>query len=209
MSQHLTFGHLRIAFDDRVLRPREWTTAQSEWTAELSRTAPDGPVLELCAGAGQIGLLAIADSARRLVCVDANVTACEFARVNAAAAGVADRVEVRHGRLQEALAPGELFPLVIADPPWVPRDETGRFPEDPLTAIDGGAEGLDVARACLVVIAGHLAPGGSALLQLGTAEQAASLADEGPLSDGGLVVTEVREHERGVLVRIDRASWDG
>src|SRR5687767_5300925 len=155
MSEHLTFGRLRIAFDDRVLRPRPWTTAQSAWAAELLASVPDGPVLELCAGAGHIGLLAVVDSGRRLVCVDANPVACEFARANAEAAGVADSVEVRQARLQDALAPDEVFPLVIADPPWVPRAETSRFPEDPLSAIDGGADGLDIARACIDVIAGH------------------------------------------------------
>ena len=206
MTEHLTFGSLRIAFDDRVLRPREWTTAQSEWAAELLATAPDGPVLELCAGAGQIGLLAVVGSGRRLVCVDANEVACDFARANAAAAGVAERVEVRHARLQEALSPDELFPLVIADPPWVPREETGRFPEDPLIAIDGGPDGLDLARACLDVIDAHLTPGGSALLQVGTAAQAATLATERPLAGGELAVVEVREHECGALVRIDRGS---
>ena len=209
MTEHLTFGSLRIAFDDRVLRPREWTTAQSEWAAELLATAPDGPVLELCAGAGQIGLLAVVGSGRRLVCVDANEVACDFARANAAAAGVAERVEVRHARLQEALSPEELFPLVIADPPWVPRGETGRFPEDPLIAIDGGPDGLDLARACLDVIDAHLTPGGSALLQVGTAAQAATLATERPLAGGELAVVEVREHERGALVRIDRSVSGG
>jgi methylase of polypeptide subunit release factors len=206
MTEHLSFGTLRIAFDDRVLRPREWTTAQSRWAAELADTAPEGRVLELCAGAGQIGLLAVVGSGRSLVCVDANEVACEFVRMNAAVAGIADRVEVRHGRLQEAVAADELFPIVIADPPWVPGAETGRFPEDPLLAIDGGDDGLEIARACLVVIADHLAPRGSALLQLGTAEQAAALSTEQPLAGGDLVVSEVRQHERGVLVRIDRVS---
>ena len=204
MSEHLTFGSLRIAFDDRVLRPRPWTTAQSAWAAELLASVPAGPVLELCAGAGHIGLLAVVGSGRRLVCVDANPVACEFARANAETAGVADSVEVRNARLQDALSPDEVFPLVIADPPWVPQAETGRFPEDPLSAIDGGADGLDIARACLQVIAAHLVPGGSAVLQLGTVAQASTLAAERPLADGDLSVVEVREHERGVLVRIDR-----
>ena len=149
MTDTLAFGPLTIAFDDRVLRPREWTAAQSEWAAELMRTAPDGPVLELCAGAGHIGLLAVAASDRRLVCVDASAVACDFARDNARDAGMSDRVEVREARLETALTDDELFPVVIADPPWVPRSETGRFPEDPLSAIDGGDDGLDVARACL------------------------------------------------------------
>ena len=55
----MTFGDLEIAYDDRVLTPRPWTALQSEWAAELLESAPAGPVLELCAGAGQIGLLAV------------------------------------------------------------------------------------------------------------------------------------------------------
>ncbi len=94
--------------------------------------------------------------------------------------------------------------MVIADPPWVPRDRTGQFPRDPLSAIDGGDDGLHVARACLAVIADHLTPGGSAVLQLGTTDQADALGREPALTSGRLVQVEVRQHERGVLVRLDR-----
>ena len=205
MTDTVPFGSLTIAFDDRVLRPREWTAAQSEWAADLMATAPGGTVLELCAGAGHIGLLAVAQTGRRLLCVDANPVACDYARANALAAGLAELVEVREARLQEALAPDEMFPVVIADPPWVPREQTGRFPEDPLTAIDGGDDGLDVARACLAVIDDHLSPGGSAVLQVGTRAQADALRREPCFTDGRLVMVEVRQQVRGVLARIDRA----
>ncbi len=204
MTEHLAFGPLTIAFDERVLRPREWTAAQSAWAAELMATAPPGPVLELCSGAGHIGLLAVLVSSRPLVCVDASAAACDYARANAVAAGIADRVEVREGRLETAVRDDELFPVVIADPPWVPAADTGRFPEDPLTAIDGGADGLDVARACLAVVDRHLAPGGSAVLQVGTTAQVDVLASEPSFAEGRLAVVEVRQEERGVLARIDR-----
>lgn len=204
MTEQMRFGTLTIAFDDRVLRPREWTAAQSEWAAELMATAPGGPALELCSGAGHIGLLAVAASGRRLVCVDANPVACDYARANAHAAGLAELVEVRESRLETALADDERFPVIIADPPWVPRDQTTRYPEDPLTAIDGGPDGLDVARACLAVVAGHLSPGGSAVLQLGTPAQAEALRAEWCGADDDLAMTEVRQQVRGVLVRIDR-----
>jgi len=205
MTEHLAFGPLTIAFDERVLRPREWTAAQSAWAADLMTTAPDGPVLELCSGAGHIGLLAVLLSSRPLVCVDASSVACDYARANAAAAGIADRVEIREGRLEEAVRDDERFPVVIADPPWVPAADTGQFPEDPLTAIDGGSDGLDVARAVLAVIDRHLAPGGSAVLQLGTTAQVDVLKAEPCLAEGRLTVVEVREEERGVLARLDRA----
>ena len=117
---------------------------------------------------------------------------------------MSDRVEVREARLETALADDEVFPVVIADPPWVPRSETGQFPEDPLSAIDGGDDGLDVARACLRVVAEHLAPGGSAVLQLGTVAQAPALAHEECFTDGTITMPELRQHDRGVLARIDR-----
>jgi release factor glutamine methyltransferase len=204
-SETITFGGLRIAFDERVLRPRVWTTGQARWAAQLMDQAPAGPVLELCCGAGQIGLLAVLGSDRTLVCVDADPTACGYAADNAAAAGMSDLVDVRLGRLDEVVRPDERFPIIIADPPWVRREETGRFPEDPVLAIDGGDDGLDVARACLAVIAGHLMPGGAALLQIGTLTQVEVVRDELPAYDAGLSLTEVRELEGGVLVRLDRA----
>ena len=204
MSETITFGDLRIAYDDRVLQPRPWTTEQSRWAAELMQAAPPGPVLELCCGAGQIGLLAVLASDRTLVCVDAEPAACAYAEDNAAAAGIGHRVEVRLGRLDEVLRPDERFPVIIADPPWVRREETRRFPEDPLLAIDGGFDGLDVARACLAVIAAHLVPGGSALLQVGSVTQAEVLRDELPASVAGLTMRELRQLEGGVLVRVDR-----
>ncbi len=198
----IAFGELEIAYDDRVLEPRPWTAEQSRWTAELAATAPGGPMLELCSGAGQIGLLSVALTGRELVCVDVNPVACDFARRNATTAGLTHLVEVREGLLEESVQADERFALVIADPPWVRRTETGRYPEDPLVAIDGGDDGLDVAWACVRVAGRHLLPGGSAVLQLGTREQATQVA--GGLADVGLVAGEVRTGERGVLLRLHR-----
>ena len=199
-----TFGGLAIAYDESVLEPRPWTTAQSQWAAELLRGAPGGPVLELCSGAGQIGLLAVVLTPRSLVQVDKNPAACAFARANAVAAGTVLDVEVVEGAIDGVLSPGARFAGVIADPPWVPSDETTRFPEDPLLAIDGGSDGLDLARTCVEVAARHLVQDGWLLLQMGTTEQVealgAWLAEPG---SPALEVLEVREHAgRGVLARL-------
>ena len=106
--------------------------------------------------------------------VDIDPVACAFARHNAARAGL--DVDVREGPMERVLAAEESFALVTADPPWVPRAETGRFPEDPLLAIDGGDDGLDLARLCLTVADAHLAEEGSVLLQLGTEDQVSEIA---------------------------------
>jgi len=201
-TEVIDFGRLRIAFDERVLRPRAWTENQSLWAAELLPSLPAGTVLELCSGAGQIGLLAVAGSGRRLVCVDLNPVAAEYIAANAVAAGVRNRVEIRLGRIDDSLAPRERFPLIIADPPWVPRSETARFPEDPLVAIDGGEDGMGVVRECLAAIEAHLGSGGVALLQLGPGGQGEAVAEL--LADSKLVAGETRDFgESGVLLRID------
>lgn len=200
-TETMGFGPLRITFDGRVLRPRTWTAAQSEWAAEILTTAPPGAVLELCAGAGQIGLLAVLGSDRRLVCVDMNPAACEWARHNAEDAGLGDRVEVREGPMDEVLRDSERFAVVVADPPWVRRDDVDSYPEDPVLAIDGGHDGMDVAWMCVDLARTHLSVHGTLLLQLGTVEQVDRLRDR--LRGDDLEITEIRWCDRGVLVRLD------
>jgi methylase of polypeptide subunit release factors len=200
-----SFGSLTIRYDDRVLAPREWTTRQSAWIAELSPFAPQGPVLELCAGAGQIGLLAVASQPRDLVLVDDNETACSYARINAADADLTTSVEVRCGEIDAVIAPDERFALVIADPPWVPSQRTADFPEDPLFAIDGGTDGMHVAWTCVDVLARHLMDGGSAVLQLGCLEQVSALRARLESRPGlRLKLVEQRDEGRGVLVHLFR-----
>lgn len=200
--QSLDFEGLAIRYDDRVLTPRPWTAAQSRWAAELATDAAPGPILEVCAGVGHIGLLAARLSGRDLVAVDIDPVAAGFLRHNAAAAGVG--LDLRVGPMQDCLAADESFPLVIADPPWVCAHEVDRFPEDPRLAIDGGADGLTLVRACLEVISAHLAEAGSAVLQVGP-DQAEAVARLVP-ARSGLAVTEARSFARGSLLRIDRTG---
>ena len=195
------FEGLRIEYDDRVLTPRPWTARQSHWAAELIGSAPPGPVLELCSGAGHIGLLAVTLAPRPLVCVDADPVACGYLRGNAARAGIP--VDVREGRMDRVLDDRERFAVIIADPPWVPTADVARFPGDPTTAIDGGDDGLTLVRECLEVIDRHLLAGGSGLLQVGPDGQADRVASLVAAHDE-LTQVAVREFERGALVQVDR-----
>jgi methylase of polypeptide subunit release factors len=166
-------------------------------------TAPAGRVLELCCGAGQIGLLAVGGADRELVMVDASPAACELARRNATAAGLADRVEVREGDLGRVVRPDEQFAVVIADPPYLTADEAARYPGDPPLAVLGGADDLELARACVRVVRDHLLPGGSAVLQLRDTDQVATVRDLLGVT-GDLVVAGSRPYDRGVLALLRR-----
>jgi methylase of polypeptide subunit release factors len=205
MTTAIRFDELEIVFDQSVLRPRPWTVLQARWAAELLPGLPPGDVLELCAGVGHIGLLALRGAHRRLVQVDASGSACAFARVNAERAGVP--AEVRHGSMEEVIGEAERFALVIADPPWVASSEVGRHPEDPRGAIDGGADGLAVVRTCLSVTAGHLGDGGAALLQLGSDAQVDAVAEYVDRHGGlGLRVVDRRVAAEGAVVLLRRSS---
>lgn len=198
----MPFGPVDIAFDEHVLVPRPWTLAQSLWGTGLLATLPPGPVLELCSGAGQIGLAAVAGTPRPLVQVDRSEDACAYARRNAEAAEVTS--DVRCGAMDEVIDDDERFVLVVADPPWVPSEEVRRFPEDPVWAIDGGDDGLDVARLCLRVAAQHLAVDGAVLLQVGSEEQVKALTPD--VTAVGLVVSELRTFERGAVALLVRGG---
>ena len=159
------FGPLAIRWDARVLEPRPWTFEQSRWAVEVARDAGPGPLVELCSGAGHIGLAAALLSGRRLVQVDTSAAACELARLNAAAAGLAASTDVVCGDLATVALPSGV-PVVIADPPYLPSSEVVAFPDDPVLAVDGGEDGLDLIRSCVRTAERVLAPSGTLLLQV-------------------------------------------
>lgn len=206
--QSCDFGPIAVEYDARVLVPRAWTLMHSEWAADLARdTDAREPLLELCAGAGHIGLAAAVLADRALVQVELDPVAAEYAAANARRAGWAERVEIRTAPLQTAVRAGETFRIIVADPPYLSTDATARWPEDPLLAIDGGADGMALIHACLQVAAAHLAADGCLLLQVAGADQAAQVQRAVLTNpEWALRAAELRafDADRAVL-RIDRA----
>ena len=196
-------GRLEIQWDPRILEPRPWVAEQSRWAALLLTDLPPGPVLELCSGAGHIGLLAVAGTRRELVCVDVDPVASRYAADNARRNGLADQVSVRTETIADAAEHPTAYSLVLADPPWVSSHEVTRFPEDPVRAIDGGADGSALAVDCVRTAGRVLAPGGALVLQVGDEAQL-----DGPVAaagaEHGLVEVERRVYERGVLALLRR-----
>ena len=199
------FGGLQIAYDARVLEPRAWTTAQAQWAAEILPRLPEGPVLELCAGAGQIGLLAVAESDRHLVSVEREPVAAAYAAANALGARIANRVEIREGHV-----PGRPCSATNASRSCSrtrPGYAAMRSRASPMTRrrrSTAAPKGSTSRRECLAVIEAHLAPGGAALLQLGTEEQFAAVEE---LTAGRLEPGDRRVYPgQGVLLRLDRSS---
>jgi 16S rRNA (guanine966-N2)-methyltransferase len=87
-------------------------------------------VLDLYAGSGAVGLEAVSRGAASALLVEADARAAAVARSNAAALGLADRVEVVRDRVERLLdiAPSQPYHVAFADPPYaLPDAEVDRM----------------------------------------------------------------------------------
>jgi len=192
-DRQLTFGPVTVRYGEQVLAPRPWTVLQARWAADVAPSLPPGRMLELCSGAGHIGQAVSSWSRRALVQVDIDPLACALAEAHAAANGLAELVEVRCGDLEEVVGTTERFPIVLADPPYLPSDDVDDWPDDPGLAIDGGEDGLELARTSLRVAADRVTSDGAVFLQALGRGQVERLADT--IAEVQLAVDEVRSHD--------------
>jgi release factor glutamine methyltransferase len=170
------FRGLRIAVEPGVFVPRRRTEFLVEQA--LAHVPDASVVVDLCCGSGAVGAaLAAALGRIELHAADIDLAAVRCAHRNIAAAGG----HVHDGDLFEAL-PGDLrgrVDVLAANVPYVPSGEVGLLPaeardHEPLVALDGGTDGLDVLRRVAAEAPRWLAPGGCLLVE--TSERQAPTA---------------------------------
>jgi len=164
--QHITgnaaFGPVLLEVGAGVFIPRPETEALLEWA--LTQTLPPRPVvLDLCTGSGA---LAVALSAElpdaRVIAVDDDPVALDYARRNAAATGVRLlRADVTDPQVLPELHAE--VDLLVANPPYIPSGAV-LDPEvaghDPAHALFGGADGMEVIGPIVRRAVDLLKPGG-------------------------------------------------
>lgn len=112
-------------------------------------------ILEIGTGSGAIAVaLAKELPLTSITATDISAKALAVAAENAARNGAGDRLRFLRGDLFAPLEKGELFHLIVTNPPYVPRGEmAGLMPEvrdfEPASALDGGRDGLDFYRRAL------------------------------------------------------------
>jgi release factor glutamine methyltransferase len=173
------FRGLRVLVDPGVFVPRVRTEHIADLTVDLARAARRPVVVELCCGVAAIGaaVLAALDDVE-LVVADVDPAAVAAARRN-----LDDRAVVLHGDLDEPL-PDRLrgrIDVLVANAPYVPTHAVGSMPpeardHEPLVALDGGADGLDLGRRLVGVAHRWLAPGGHLVIETSRGQSAALLA---------------------------------
>jgi release factor glutamine methyltransferase len=166
------FYGINVVLTPAVLIPRPETEGLVEhalFMAMMGMESRDLTIADVGTGSGAIAInLAIHLPAGRVFAVDVADAVLDVAAYNIRAHGVGDRVTLVIGDLLDAVP--EPVDLVVANLPYIP---TARIPtlqpevqQEPVLALDGGADGLDLIRRLLVQAEDKLKDNGIMLLEM-------------------------------------------
>jgi release factor glutamine methyltransferase len=136
-------------------------------------------VLDLCTGSGAVAIaLKHERPALEVYASDISAKALAIAKKNARRLlGSANAIHFLEGDLFDPLLIPAHFSLITANPPYVASGEIAALaPEvrgEPLPALDGGPDGLDLIRRIIAEAPAHLLPGGSLLMEADPRQMAA------------------------------------
>jgi release factor glutamine methyltransferase len=197
------FGGLRIVVEPGVFVPRRRTERLALTAASLA--PPGGVLLDMCCGSGAVAALALTVKPLTVYATDIDPASIRCARINLPSASV-------HCGDLFAPLPADLrgrVDVLVANVPYVPTGAIAMMPpeardHEPRAALDGGADGLDVARLVVAAAPAWLRPGGHVLFecseeQLGAASRVL----------GGFEARVVTDEERGATVVVGQRGARG
>lgn len=164
------FMGLDFLVSPNVLIPRPETEQLVEAAAAWGRGREEIRIVDVGTGSGCIAVsLASILPRAAVLAVDVSAAALAVAAINIGR-HAPGRVQLVQGDLLAAIGPG--LDLIAANLPYVAGPEWPTLPigvksYEPVLALDGGTDGLDLIRKLLPQAAARLRPGGLALLEIG------------------------------------------
>ena len=171
------FWSIDLAVGPGALVPRaDSETLLIAAQAHFAGHAP-ATILDLGTGPGTLLLAALDEWPAQGLGVDYSPQALAYARANAAALGMTDRTHFIRGSWASAIV-GQ-FDLILANPPYIATDE--HLPpevhnHEPHGALFAGADGLDDYRILAEQLPALIAPGGAAVIEIGSTQAASVTA---------------------------------
>jgi release factor glutamine methyltransferase len=160
-----------------IPRPDTETLVEAVIGDARSRTSPS--VLEIGTGTGAVAVAVAKEIPDcRVTATDLDTAALGLAERNSVEAGVRQSISFVASDLFEAIRPGPHFDIICSNPPYIPAgDIVGLEPEvrlfEPIRALDGGPDGLDVIRRIVQEAGTFLKEGGRLFLEIGDGQAAA------------------------------------
>ena len=181
------FMGLPFKVDPRVLIPRQDTEVLVEQALSVIKDGSlsgetfavarrEWSVLDLCCGSGAIGVsVAKLAPKTRVTLSDVSEGALALAKQNAEENGVGKNVKLEQGDL---FAPfkgrfrSRRFDMILCNPPYIATEVIGTLQtevkdHEPMSALDGGADGLDFYRRLAAEAGDHLEKGGVLMMEIG------------------------------------------
>ena len=128
-------------------------------------------VADLCTGSGCIGLsLLMYGDIDRVMLMDISLGALNMARKNACLHGLEGACEFVLGDITKDM-PRRKFDLIVSNPPYIPSKDIETLSEEvkkePMLALDGGDDGLDIIRFLIGDGLSYLNENGAMLIEFG------------------------------------------
>lgn len=212
----VVFRQLELAVDRRALIPRpetevlvgevlKWATSSRPSTGDAADPGVRG--LDIGTGTGAIALSLAREGGFVVVATDVSEDALALAAENAERTALSDRVELRLGQSWSPVLDGEVFDVIVSNPPYVAEsDRAGLEPEvveyEPAAALFAQDAGLAVLSAIIEGAHGHLRTGGLLAMEMGDTQGAQLVARIDATGNFGTarVIRDYAGRERIVMV---------
>lgn len=172
LGKTVFFG-LSLNVSNACLTPRADTEVVCEKAIEFLKNKKCQDVLDICTGSGCIALAIAANTDSRVDALDISEKAIEIAEKNSKETFLQDKV---HFSICDVLSDDFLkitkkYDLIISNPPYIPTKDIENLSEEvkkePISALDGGEDGLVFYRRFLKTLPNMLKKGGKIIFEIG------------------------------------------
>ena len=213
LTREAWLGEHRFYVDERVIIPRSYflEIIPEQLPHWLPQQQPVKRVVDVCTGSGCLAILLAHQFAEAKVdAIELSPAALAVAKFNVATHGLGKRIKLYHSDVFDAV-PRAKYDIILSNPPYVPTRELrglpAEFKNEPVMALDGGKDGLDIIRKLLRQARERLQPHGLVVLEVGGLRRAMDLAF--PSLDLHWLHTADGEDCVGVVCAARLEAWRG